>query len=407
MSLSLVLIVGVLGVFGASVTSLVLVDILLLGFLALFYKWRTGEVKEKESGLQHLDGILNVISDAVLALDNDFRFTYCNRHGERLLNASFIQLKGCVLWECFPEAVDTPAYALFQQVMHQHKAGEVQFYYPLLKRHLHVRAYPADEGITVYFTDETERIQQEEILRHQQKIQAVGELTGGVAHDFNNALQVISGMAEILEDRLQNDSVALGHLAILKQASDRSAALTQQLLAFSRRQTLMPETLDLNQHLYKMAPLLRSTLGETVRLAIRGASQLAWVNIDAHQFDNALLNLAINARDAMPQGGCFSIRVTHTCIETAEAETYDLIPGDFVEVSIEDTGGGITEDIVTQIFEPFFTTKAPGVGTGLGLSAVYGFVRQSHGHILAYSEPGQGTTFRLYLPASAAPELCA
>jgi signal transduction histidine kinase len=246
----------------------------------------------------------------------------------------------------------------------------------------------------------------EEALRQAQKMEAIGQLTGGVAHDFNNLLQVILGNLERLAPRLHGTG-ADGELRRLIDAASRAAAragtLTQRLLAFSRRQPLMPTTLDVNRLVVGMSELISRTLGEAIRTETQLFSNVWQVSADENQLESALLNLAVNARDAMPSGGLLTIETRNVTLDEAYARSqHGVQPGDYVQIAVTDTGSGMTKDVLERAFDPFFTTKGIGQGTGLGLSQVYGFVRQSGGHVLIYSEPGRGTTVKLYLPRQAA-----
>lgn len=248
------------------------------------------------------------------------------------------------------------------------------------------------------------RVQVEEQLRQAQKMEAFGQLTGGVAHDFNNLLTVILGNIETLERRLGGlqalpDGERIGKaIRHAKQGAQRAASLTERLLAFARRQPLRPQRVDANQLVTNMSDLLMRTLGEQVEIRTTLAEDLWPTRADAPLLENALLNLAVNARDAMPSGGCLSIHTSNTVVQDQHAGPRDLEPGEYVMMSIVDNGSGIPPEIMEKVFEPFFTTKDVGAGTGLGLSQVYGFVRQSGGHIHLQSELGVGTRIDLYLP---------
>jgi signal transduction histidine kinase len=250
-------------------------------------------------------------------------------------------------------------------------------------------------------TDRTEQLRKnEEALRQSQKMEAVGQLTGGVAHDFNNILQVISGNLDILSRGLPQDSTRLTRAAQNAVAgAKRAAALTQRLLAFSRRQPLDPKPIDVNTLVSGMADLLHRALGETIELETVRAGRLWSAEADANELESALLNLAVNARDAMPQGGRLTIETANVDLDRAYAATQtEVFPGQYVSIAVSDTGSGMSAATIAQAFEPFFTTKPVGQGTGLGLSQVYGFVKQSGGHVRIYSEVGQGTTVKIYLP---------
>jgi PAS domain S-box-containing protein len=242
--------------------------------------------------------------------------------------------------------------------------------------------------------------QNEEVLRQSQKMEAVGQLTGGVAHDFNNLLQIIIGNLDTLRRNLPLDSGRLRRAA--EQAMNgarRAASLTQRLLAFSRRQPLDPRSIDINSLVNEMSELLHRTLGETVAVeTVRGAG-LWRIEADANELEAAILNLAVNARDAMAEGGRLTIETANAHIDASYAASQaEVIPGQYVVVSVSDTGTGMDAQTIAKAFEPFFTTKPVGKGTGLGLSQVYGFVKQSGGHVKIYSEVGHGTTVKIYLP---------
>jgi signal transduction histidine kinase/CheY-like chemotaxis protein len=244
----------------------------------------------------------------------------------------------------------------------------------------------------------------EDTLRHVQKIEALGQLTGGVAHDFNNILQVILASLDAVLRRLErNGSVTRGdggdQIKAAIRSAERAAVLTQQLLAFARRQPLAPETVDLNRLVRGMSELLRRTLGEIIEIETVLAGGLWPVSVDVSQLESAIVNLAVNARDAMLSGGKLTIETANTFLDESYANAHDEVrPGQYVLLAISDSGVGMSKEVLEQAFDPFFTTKEIGEGTGLGLSQVYGFIKQSGGHVKIYSEPGDGTTVKMYLP---------
>ncbi|MEN5082862.1 PAS domain S-box protein [Bosea sp. TWI1241] len=253
---------------------------------------------------------------------------------------------------------------------------------------------------TGFIRDLTSRHKMEEELRQAQKMEAVGQLTGGIAHDFNNLLTVISGNLEMIERRLQDERL-LTLLREAQEAAEDGAKLTGQLLAFGRRQALNAKLSDIGGLVSTFAELLRRTVGEAIELrtVVTGAGNNALV--DTTQLQNALLNLTLNARDAMPRGGRLTIEISRVRLDADYARMYPQVRiGDYVLVSVSDTGVGMSPEVRQRAFEPFFTTKGVGAGTGLGLSMVYGFAKQSGGHVQLYSEPGRGTTVRLFLPAA-------
>ncbi|MGN6315234.1 PAS domain S-box protein [Trinickia sp.] len=266
---------------------------------------------------------------------------------------------------------------------------------------------PAGEviGFAKVTRDLTEKRNIEAQLRQSQKMEAIGQLTGGIAHDFNNLLQVVIGSLEGLQRRggalLQSPAGADLQRFVdnALRGADRAANLTRRLLAFSRRQTLDAKPTDIGKLVSGMSDLLRRTLGEAIAIETVNAAELWRVSIDSNQLESALLNLAVNARDAMPSGGKLTIETANCKLDEAYVSRFDGVePGPYVMIAVSDTGMGMTKEVIERAFEPFFTTKEVGHGTGLGLSQVYGFVKQSGGHVRVYSEVNEGTTVKLYLP---------
>ena len=248
-----------------------------------------------------------------------------------------------------------------------------------------------------------EKFNLEEQLRQAQKIEAIGRLAGGVAHDFNNMLSIIIGYGENILNKLQHGDPLREDVDEIVKAGRRSATLTRQLLAFSRRQTLQPEVLDLNALVRDLEKMLRRLIGEDIRLEMSLAGDLACVEVDPGQIEQIVMNLVLNARDAMPAGGKIIIETAGVELDDMYARKHvSITPGKYVMLAVTDNGCGMDRETMAQIFDPFFTTKEEGKGTGLGLSTVYGIVKQSGGNIWAYSEPGQGTTFKIYLPQTPA-----
>jgi PAS domain S-box-containing protein len=253
----------------------------------------------------------------------------------------------------------------------------------------------------------------EEALLQSQKMEAVGQLTGGIAHDFNNLLTGIVGSLDLLQTRLnqgRTDNVAR-YINAAMTSANRAAALTHRLLAFARRQPLIPESVDANQLVVSLEDLLRRTIGETIDLEITASDDLWCTLCDPNQLESALLNLGINARDAMPDGGKLTIATTNASLGSVTADTPALSPGDYICITVSDTGVGMSAEVAARAFDPFFTTKPIGQGTGLGLSMIYGFARQSNGHVTIDSKLGRGASVKLYLPrhegAAAAPHASA
>ena len=245
----------------------------------------------------------------------------------------------------------------------------------------------------------------EQQLAQANRLEAVGQLTGGMAHDFNNLLSIVIGNLDLLLERIESNPDAASLAGEAQEAALRGAELVRQLLAFARRQTLLPTVVNLNQRLPTLVSMLRRTLGETVTVVSDPAAMLHDVRVDRTMLENAIVNLALNARDAMPSGGRLTIETDEAHLDEEYAAQYAALrPGRYVMLAVTDTGTGMPPEIIERAFEPFFTTKEEGRGTGLGLSMVYGFVKQSGGHLRIYSEMGRGTTVKLYLPRVAAQE---
>jgi len=253
-------------------------------------------------------------------------------------------------------------------------------------------------GVIGVVRDITEYRALEERLRQSQKMEAIGTLAGGVAHDFNNILMVISGYSSVLSDALVTDPKLRGHVEQIQKASERAASLTRQLLAFSRKQAIQPVPLNLNGVIGGIEKLLHRLISENITISTQLSSQLGTVLADAGQIEQVILNLAVNARDAMPQGGRFTLETRNVEFADSVTAPNPVKPGRYVEFIVTDTGIGMGMEVQAHVFEPFFTTKPSGKGTGLGLSTVYGIVQQANGHITFTSQPGGGTTFRIYFP---------
>jgi len=261
---------------------------------------------------------------------------------------------------------------------------------------------PGEEAVTMLgvATEITERKLLEEQLLQSQKMEAVGQLAGGVAHDFNNILTAIVGYSDLLAAELGDNAQQREDIEEIRKAARRAAALTRQLLSFSRKQVLEPRIVDVNGVVLNLDKMLRSLMSENIELETQLAEDLDAARVDPNQLEQVIMNLAINARDAMPDGGTVTIETANATLgEDYAAKHVSVIPGDYVMLAVTDTGCGMTEATKARIFEPFFTTKPAGRGTGLGLSTVYGIVKQSGGNIWLYSEPNKGTTFKIYLPA--------
>lgn len=359
----------------------------------------------------HLRSILDTVPEAMVVIDEKGLITSFSAAAERLFGYSEDEVRGSNVKMLMPppdrEAHDRYIESYLRTgvrriigigrvVTGRRKDGTT---FPM---ELSVGEAASSEGriFTGFIRDLTSRQRIDEELRQSQKMEAVGQLTGGLAHDFNNLLTVIIGNLEMIEARLEDKNLK-DLLREAQAAADEGAKVTAHLLAFGRRQPLAPKLVDLGELISGFSNLLGRTLGEAVELStvICGTDNV--VLVDVSQLQNALLNLALNARDAMKSGGRLTIEVSKAPLDQDYALMYpDVRMGHYVLVTVSDTGLGMAEDIRRRAFEPFFTTKAAGAGTGLGLSMVYGFVKQSGGHVQLYSEPGRGTSVRLFLPAA-------
>ncbi len=326
----------------------------------------------------------------VLRIAHDGTVTYANESSGPLL-----ECWGCVQGDLLP--------AEFRQIaldaMESRTRREMEVTCSGTAYSLTFTPIPGTDYLDLYGYDVTERKSLEEQLRQSQKMEAIGRLAGGIAHDFNNILTGIIGYAQFLLDEAEEDSQASRDLRQIRDLGDRAARLTGQLLAFSRRQPLEPVVLNINSLVGDIARMLRRLIGENIELKFGPSDDLGNVRADPGQVEQVLMNLAVNARDAMPDGGRLTIETANVELDQEYANSHpDAEPGPHVMLAVSDTGCGIDKDTRERIFEPFFTTKKNGKGTGLGLATVYGIVKQHNGNIYVYSEPGRGTTFKVYLP---------
>jgi signal transduction histidine kinase len=290
-------------------------------------------------------------------------------------------LTACLLWPLIPKALMVPSPAVLRQA-NDRLMAEIR----------------NTETVVIALRKETaDREHTEAMLRQSQKMEAIGQLTGGVAHDFNNLLMVIQGNLEALQRRIAGDADTERYIGRALRSVQQGSTLTGQLLAFSRQQPLEPVAFDLNERVNALVDLLPGTLRPGVHVELDLTPDLWPVQADPNHLENALLNLVINARDAMPDGGTLRISTGNSALDAAAAEAANADPGDYVAVSVADTGTGMTTEVREMAFEPFFTTKPVGSGSGLGLSQIYGFVRQSQGHVTLDSVVGEGTVVTIYL----------
>lgn len=349
--------------------------------------------------------------DPLLTISPDGKITDVNRATEVVTGIPRLDLIGSDFCDYFTEP--DKARQGYRKVFEEETVRD----YPLAIRHIsghitHV-LYNASvfrnqagevEGAFAAARDISERKILEEQLLQAQKLEAVGRLAGGVAHDFNNIVGIILGYSELIRAKLEaNDPIAI-HLDAILKAADRAAGLTRQLLAFSRKQVMDIRLLDLNEQIVELSKMLPRLIGENIELVLHLAPGLGRVKADPVQFEQVLINLAVNARDAMPGGGSLTIASANVDLDSKFQQFHpEVVPGPYAMISVSDTGVGMDQETQSHIFEPFFTTKAIGSGTGLGLSIIYGIVRQSEGHIWVESEPGRGTSFKIYLPCVSGP----
>jgi two-component system cell cycle sensor histidine kinase/response regulator CckA len=341
--------------------------------------------------------------EGIQIIDSEWRYKYLNQAAALQGRKQKEDFVGRTMMECYPGIETTAMFKDLEQVVRtgQPTRRENEFEFEDNQKcwfELFVEPYAG--GVLIRSFDITERKKLEEQLRHSQKLEAIGSLAGGIAHDFNNKLAVIMACGEMIRAHLSGrDSVVDGYVARILQAVDQSASLTRQLLAFSRKQVLDLHVINLNMILAESRTTLPKLLGEKITIRYALAEDLENVRVDASQMDQVILNLTINARDAMPDGGVLTIETANAFLDEEYARTHpDVAMGRYVMLSISDTGIGMDAATQSKIFEPFFTTKNRAEGTGLGLSMVYGIINQCRGHIWVYSETGMGSVFKIYLP---------
>ena len=342
---------------------------------------------------------LETMSDAFFSYDRDLRVIYVNESGAAMCGATQAEMIGRPIFDIVPGLAAGPVPAALNAAL-DGASGEYEM--STAQTTVEFRVHPSPEGVWVFARDVTERRRLEESLRQSQKLEAVGQLTGGIAHDFNNIVTAIMGYSEFaLRDLSEGREPARiqSEIEAIQTAGERARELTRQLLAFSRQQVMQLRVLDLGEVVTKAERLLERLIGDNISITTSSAPDLAVVKCDETQIEQVLMNLAVNARDAMPDGGTLRIETANVQLTADEAEPLGLPEGAYVTLSVADSGHGIPDAIRSQIFEPFFTTKEVGKGTGLGLATVHGIVHQSKGGIEVESGPS-GTTVRSYFPVS-------
>ena len=353
---------------------------------------------------------LDSLSQGVAVFDANRRLTHWNECFQVLLDLPRAMVRSGTPYAAFAEHAAEAGSAVLERdeqlrpsslgsrrtdpepVVYEHARGDGHV--------LEIRRAPMpDGGFVLTISDMSKRAQAEAVLREAQKMQAIGQLTGGIAHDFNNLLTVILGNLEFTRSKLGEESPAAVRIDRAIWAAQRGAALTRQLLAFARKQALAPVPVDLSVSLRNIIPLLQRTIGENIDVHVVDSVGLWPAMADGAQLESAVLNLALNARDAMPDGGLLTVELANMVLDEDYARAHaEVSAGEYVMFAVSDTGHGMTPQVAARVFEPFFTTKPEGEGTGLGLAMVFGFVKQSGGHVKIYSEPGEGTSVKIYLP---------
>lgn len=361
---------------------------------------------------QRLRSVLDAVVDAVLTINHTGVIEDANPATEHLFGYTAPELIGNNVSMLMPEPDASSHDRYLADYLATGKANIIGIGREVTGRHKDGTAFPIDLSVGELTTDGppkfigvirdlSARKQIEQELAHSRRLESLGQLTGGIAHDFNNLLTVIMGNLEMLETVVQTDECR-ELVAEASEATALGASLTSRLLAFARRQTLAPRDLDLNALVTSVIVLLRRTLGQKITIDTDLTAALGPIRADPSEIENTLLNLAINARDAMPDGGTLGIATANHTVDTDDvADLGDINPGEYVQLTITDTGTGMPDDIAQRAIEPFFTTKVAGAGTGLGLSSAYGFVKQSGGHLSIHSRPGRGTRIDMLFPRSA------
>ena len=365
------------------------------------------EMGRRETAESALRSVLESTTDGYVGFDPNWRLDYANAQAGTIftsLGVPLDSLRGRQPWELWSEPAGGELEARLRSVLSERRPATLEYLHRPSGRRLELHAFPTQAGVAVFFRDVTDERRAQQQLTEAQRMDAVGKLAGGVAHEVNNQMTVVLGAASFLLRRPDLPVWAREELGHVREAASRSAAVTSQLLAFGRRQMLRPEPLDLNDAIREMETILSRAVGPAVEVVTTLSQEPAAVMADKGQVIQALLNLAFNARDAMPDGGELRIETAAARLRPGNRADNgaEAPPGEYICLSVKDTGTGIDPATLRRVFEPFFTTKPVGQGTGLGLSTVYGIVRQSGGYISAESTPGSGATFTIHLPHASA-----
>ena len=354
--------------------------------------------------------LLNSATQAIISIDRNGRIVLTNRRTQEMFGYSQEELLGEPIEILLPDSRRSAHRGQREEYFSRPRIRPMGIGLDLAGRRKDGTEFPVEVSLShlempqgifaiAFVSDISQRKQLEDQLMHAQKMEAVGRLAGGVAHDFNNMLTVITGYNRMILDELSAFDPLRGYAEEVLKAADRAAALTNQLLAFSRRQIMKPRVISVNSVIEQTEKMLRRLIGEDVELGFGLNPQTGNIRADPGHVEQALMNLAVNARDAMPTGGRLTIETANAHLDEDYAKTHmGVVPGEFVMIAVSDTGIGMDAQTKRRIFEPFFTTKAQGKGTGLGLATVYGIVKQAGGDIWVYSEPNRGSTFKLYFP---------
>jgi PAS domain S-box-containing protein len=368
------------------------------------------DLTERELSVTLLRSVLDSVTDAILTVDDSGIIQSANPATELIFGYQQWELTGQSLKVLMPSPYYEEHDNYIANFIRSRIAKMIGIGREVSGRRKDGSIFPAElivaefelageKRFTGVIRDITARKQLEEKFLQAQKMDAIGQLAGGVAHDFNNLLTVINGYAQLLQSKSLSEIIMTEYASYIREAGERAAGLTAQLLAFSRKTILSPKVLDVNESIEQFGKMLDRLIGEDITFSTSLKPRISFIKADPGQLEQVLMNLAVNARDAMPSGGLFTIETSEIVLSAHDPQSAEIKPGRYIEIRIADSGTGISKEVQSRMFEPFFTTKGAGKGTGLGLATVYGIVKQSDGSIKVESEPGLGTTFVILLPA--------